>query len=242
MSLQARSLAERLEAILREHILAGTYAPGSRLPSESELAEEFGVSRATVRTVLARLAAQGLILRRHGEGTYVNARAQGAHAFFGHTWDFVHLIQSNGYEPAIRLMAREIRAATEEEAHALAIPLGEALLSLYRMFYAAQTPVILANNLFPLRLFRVSPDSLDGALHIRDLLRQACGCEIVFAITEIHAVPLPDEAAEPLERRAGEPILALDIAFYGQQSEPLSIGRSFYDDTRLRLNLVQAWR
>lgn len=74
MSLQVRPLAERLETILRGRILVGTYAPGGRLPSESELAAEFGVSRATVRTVLARLAAQGLILRRHGEGTYVNGK------------------------------------------------------------------------------------------------------------------------------------------------------------------------
>ena len=242
MSLHARPLADQLEAILRERILAGTYAPGSRLPSESELAEEFGVSRATVRTVLAKLAAHGLILRRHGEGTYVNARAQGAHAFFGHTWDFVHLIQSNGFTPSIRLIARQIRAATDEEAHALAIAPGEALLSLHRVFYADQTPVILANNLFPLSRFRVSPEEVDGALHIRDLLRQACGCEIAFAITDIHAVPLPSEAAAPLRRRAGDPVLALDIAFYGQQSDPLSIGRSFYDDTRLRLSLAQAWR
>ncbi len=242
MLIQPRPLAEQVEEILRERILAGIYAPGGRLPSEDELAAEFGVSRATVRTVLAKLAAHGLILRRHGEGTYVNAPAQGAHALFGLTWDFVHLIQSSGFTPAIRLLDREIRAATDEEAHALAISPGAQLLSLHRVFYADDTPVILANNLFPLEMFRVAPEAVDGALHIRDLLRQACGREIAFAITHIHAVPLPPKAAGPLHRQPETPILALDIAFYGPQSEPLAIGRSYYDDSRLHLSLVQAWR
>ena len=72
---RSKSIVEQVNEILRQRIHDATYQPGARLPSESELAEEFGVSRATVRTVLAKLSVEGLILRRQGDGTYVNCDA-----------------------------------------------------------------------------------------------------------------------------------------------------------------------
>ena len=70
--IQTKSIAEQVEELLRGRIRDGTYAPGSRMPSESELSDEFGVSRATVRTVLAKLAVNGLILRKQGDGGWWN--------------------------------------------------------------------------------------------------------------------------------------------------------------------------
>ncbi|MBE7432483.1 MAG: winged helix-turn-helix transcriptional regulator [Anaerolineales bacterium] len=61
--IQTRSVSNAVDEILLERIRDGSYTPGSRIPSESELSDELGVSRATVRTALAKLAANGLILR-----------------------------------------------------------------------------------------------------------------------------------------------------------------------------------
>jgi GntR family transcriptional regulator len=62
-----------IEDELTRRIEAGTYPVGSLLPSESALADEFSVTRMTVRQALARLAALGAIERRHGHGTTVAA-------------------------------------------------------------------------------------------------------------------------------------------------------------------------
>src|SRR5512134_362048 len=96
--IQSKSIADQVEEILRERIRDATYLSGSRIPSESDLAEELGVSRATIRTVLAKLAVNGLILRKQGDGTYVNARAKEVSAHLGNLWDFVYLIESNGFK------------------------------------------------------------------------------------------------------------------------------------------------
>jgi GntR family transcriptional regulator, transcriptional repressor for pyruvate dehydrogenase complex len=56
---------------LREDILAGRWAPGAALPPERELSETLGVSRLTLRSALARLAAEGLVQAVHGSGTRV---------------------------------------------------------------------------------------------------------------------------------------------------------------------------
>jgi len=62
---------ERIAAALREDIAAGRYAPGSRLPNESRLAERFDVHRHTLRQAMQRLAAEGYVKVLHGSGTYV---------------------------------------------------------------------------------------------------------------------------------------------------------------------------
>lgn len=63
------AVAERI----RKEILAGRLAPGSRLPSERELALALGINRLTLRAALARLEALGLVSTRHGAGTVVTS-------------------------------------------------------------------------------------------------------------------------------------------------------------------------
>lgn len=65
-------LYARIRKGLKEAILNGTYEPGARIPSESELAEEFSTSRVTVRLALSELVYEGLIVRRSGLGSYVS--------------------------------------------------------------------------------------------------------------------------------------------------------------------------
>lgn len=64
-------VAEQIAEAIRGAILVGTYNPGSNLPSERDLAEQFEVNRSTVREALQRLEAWGLIEMRHGGGTTV---------------------------------------------------------------------------------------------------------------------------------------------------------------------------
>lgn len=62
---------------LREAILAGEFAPGSRLPSVRALSERLGVGQATVREALMALRAVRLVTMRQGEGTFVNRFSPG---------------------------------------------------------------------------------------------------------------------------------------------------------------------
>jgi GntR family histidine utilization transcriptional repressor len=64
---------ERIAAQIRARIAKGQLKVGDRLPSESELSEEFGVARMTIHSALAGLARQGLLTRRPGAGTRVAA-------------------------------------------------------------------------------------------------------------------------------------------------------------------------
>lgn len=70
----APALYEQVKARLRAAIAAGEFLPGDRLPPETELMRQFGVSRNTVVRALNDLVAEGLLLRIRGSGTYVRRR------------------------------------------------------------------------------------------------------------------------------------------------------------------------
>jgi DNA-binding GntR family transcriptional regulator len=239
--IQTKSIAEQVEILLRGRIRDGTYAPGSRMPSESELSEEFGVSRATLRTVLAKLAVNGLILRKQGDGTYVNIKVREINVHQGILWEFARIIESNRYKPTIKPLAIEKKKATDEQAIALAIEPGEELLSLTRLFYADARPVILARNIIPAGLLREPIAQLDGQLHIGDILKRYCHQNIAFAITDIRSALVGEEVNRYLGKELGQAVLTLNVAFYNKQNLPLALGTNYFDDEVLRLSLVQAW-
>lgn len=211
------------------------------MPSESELSAELRVSRATVRTALAKLAANGLIIRKQGDGTYVNARVREISAHTGNLWDLSQLIESNGYQPSIQSLSIERRPATEKEAFALALEPGDDLLSMRRLFFADRQPVILANNVIPFSLVCEPMESIDGKLHIREIFHRYCHQKIEFAITEIRSTLIGSDGFDILGGEPGRTILLLKVMFYGRNNFPLSLGVNYFDDSFLRLSLVQAW-
>ena len=72
MSTPTPSLFKRIESDLRQRILSNELAPGEKLPSESEMINNFGVSRITVRQALSDLQAAGLIEKINGKGSFVS--------------------------------------------------------------------------------------------------------------------------------------------------------------------------
>ena len=64
-------LSEQITLILKDKIMSGEYLPGVQIPSESEISKELEVSRATVRTAMASLVSEGLVIKKQGLGTFV---------------------------------------------------------------------------------------------------------------------------------------------------------------------------
>jgi GntR family transcriptional regulator len=234
-------IANQLNDILRERFFTGVYPPGVRLPSESVLASEFGVSRATIRTVMASLASEGLILRKQGDGTYLNPLIQQVNTHLGGVWEFRRLIESSGYKATIQSLSIETRAATDKEIAALGLQPGSQVLALRRLFFADLKPVILATNTIPRAMIDESAGPMDGTLDIREILRRFCGKKIAFAISDLRASLANGEITDILQCEPGRPLLQILIVFYDQDNHPLVYGQSYYDDTTLRLRLVQTW-
>jgi GntR family transcriptional regulator len=237
---RSQTIAEQVNDLLRTRIREGTYAPGDRLPSESDLSGELGVSRATIRTAMAKLASNGLILRKQGDGTYVNEHLQEVNAQGG-LWEFGSLIQSNGSEPTILSLETTFKSAEPSEAAQLNLQPGDEVLLLRRLFKADNQPVILATNVLPGALITERNGTFDAQLPIGEFLQQYAHRNIAYVITEVQATNAVEDVIPFLSCPLGASLLILNTIFYDRNNRPLAFGHNYIDDRRLRLRLVQAW-
>ena len=237
---RSEPIAAQVNRILRARIFDAVYSPGERLPSESELSSEFGVSRATTRTVLAKLAVEGLIVRKQGDGTYINERIQEVNTHLGGLWDFTYLIERSGFEASIQSLSMKTVIAKENEAHALAINVGDKLLSMVRLFLADGQPAILAKNIIPVSFLKSPKEEVDGSLRIREILKTYFSQKIAFVTTEISST-LVGEDAPIFAIEPSKHLLNLKMTFYSNDNKPLTIGDNYLNDAILKPRLVQAW-
>jgi len=66
----------RVEDAIRALVASGEYGPADKLPSERRLAEDLSAGRTTVRLVLTKLAAEGLVRAEHGRAYYIAVRSE----------------------------------------------------------------------------------------------------------------------------------------------------------------------
>ncbi|MCA9983706.1 MAG: GntR family transcriptional regulator [Anaerolineales bacterium] len=234
-------MATRVAEQLRRRIRASEYPAGSRLPSEADLSRELGVSRATLRTALARLATEGLIIRRHGDGTFVNEHLQSVNGTLGGMLNFWQLIEANGQAPSIETVSVGYRPVTPSEADALQIPEAAEALTLVRLFRADGAPFILATNVIPRALIRPDAGPLQGDLPLEQLMQRYCGRTLAYAVYEVRATTLDELAASILARDPGAPLLLLATTFYDSDNRAVVTGSSYYDDAVMSLSFVQSW-
>ncbi|GJM40180.1 MAG: putative HTH-type transcriptional regulator YmfC [Ardenticatenaceae bacterium] len=231
---------EQIESLLRERIRRRRYRPGEKLPTELALTAEFGVSRATIRTVLTRLANEGLIVRRQGAGTYVNQRVGEVNSLGG-LLDYGRLIAESGYQPMIQFISLEKSVATQEGAERLNIDPGDDLMVLTRLFLADERPFILATNMIPQSIF-TDRGYLDGRLPLHTFLQTYCQQTIAYAIYEISPVLANDEnTIQLLDCAPGTQLLRFSTTFYNGDDLPIVWGLSTYDDSVVKLRFMQSW-
>jgi len=132
----------QIEQALRERI--ATLRPGERLPSDADLCLEFGVSRMTARNAMERLAADGLISREPGRGSFV-ARPP-AHRRANRLMTFTQEMRRAGRVPSSRVLTRVVRPASAAEAASLGIPERQAVVHVRRLRQADGEPIALEST------------------------------------------------------------------------------------------------
>ena len=161
MSSGEEATRQALRARLRE--LVATARPGDRLPSERDLSRRWHAARMTVRSATDTLVAEGLVVRRHGSGTYVQAPP--VVRFLGLT-SFTQDMRDRGLEPGSRLLDFAVEPADGPVAARLRVPVGEPVHRFSRLRLGSGEPmaietVWIASALVP----GLGPQDLDGSLY-----------------------------------------------------------------------------
>jgi DNA-binding GntR family transcriptional regulator len=232
-------IVEQVNRIIRDRIQGGVYPPGGRLPSETDLAAEFGISRATLRLAIAPLVSDGVLLRKQGDGTYVNKRGWEVTSKLDRFWSFVKLIQDAGHEPEVRMLRVAYRTVTAWEAEMLEIPLESQVLVIERLFLSEECPVIYSTNVLPAEFITELPLANHVIQSIYDFLSTHAGQEIHYSTTDISAQVPDPEIAEALELPECTPLLRFSDVFYNRDEQPVAIGLNYYNEKILGMRLVR---
>ena len=237
-----KSIADQIKLMLHSRIQEGYYIPGVRMPSEQELAKEFRVSRATVRIALTALASLGLVVRKQGDGTYINDHKNGKNSLMTAIWEFGSLVKASGREPSITPISVQKRTAKKDEENALEIQTNEEVISVERLFYANEKPIILSVNISPLKIFNEDIDDLDATLGIHEFLSRYCNNEIASVDVKISPIMPSESVREVLALDSNTPLLLIEEIFSDISHVPLVFARNyFYCDEKLSLIDIRPW-
>lgn len=224
----------RISELLAAEIAEGRLQPGSRLPGEHHLAEQFGVSRGTVRQALGELAGRRLIEARHGAGTFVTFDAQ--------RLDWTVGLARALMEHGVRTHARRLCSGLVVRDVALASRVGLAdprFLAFDRLRELPDgKPVSLERSRVPLTEGTRRLAGLDiSGRSLVETLASRLGLVPAESQAEIDVAMLEEEEATALRRDAGSPFLRMRRSLRTREGALIEFVTSLLDPTHFRVQI-----
>lgn len=213
-----RPLYEQIKILLTQSLVSGEWKPGEAIPSEIELATRFRVSQGTVRKAIDELAAENIVVRRQGKGTFVASHAEPSYQY-----RFLRVMPDSGEKlhPQNLFFGLERGKATSEVAHALKLKAGASVLSFKRVMSFAGRPMILDEIVVPPSEFPgltlAELEEYGGSVY--SFYESVFGVRMIRAEERVRAVAADSLASAHLKVAKGTPLLCVDrIAFtYGDK-------------------------
>jgi GntR family transcriptional regulator len=227
-------LHRQIHDLVRQEIVEGRLAPGTRVNSESELAERWGVSLAPVRQAFADLAAEGYLDRGRGRGTFVRQPKFEEKLSILSSFTGSHADQ--GDRPELIILHSGQVPAPPEVSDALALQ-DPTLVLIQRLAYLDSSPAaLLSSYLDPSMVPGIESRELeDGSIY--RTLEVSYGIELVRASSTIEAIHAVDEESARLGVPTGTMLLRVDSVTYDRDDAAVEFSRVLYRIERFRFSL-----
>jgi GntR family transcriptional regulator len=224
-------LYRQIKDLLLEGLRGGEWRPGESIPSEIELAARFRVSQGTVRKAIDELAAENLLVRRQGKGTFVATHGEPQVRF-----RFLRLTPDSGEAVAAERELLEFRRAraSAELARVLELKAGEPVIMLKRRIAFDGSPVLLEEVWLPGNRFKgitaAAITDHQGALY--NLFETDFGTRMVRAEERLKAVSADAAAAELLGVEPGHALLQVERLSFTYGDTPVEWRKGVYKTDR----------
>lgn len=215
-----RPLYEQIKILITQSLVAGEWRPGEVIPSELELANRFKVSQGTVRKAIDELAAENILVRRQGKGTFVATHTE------EHTqYRFLRVVELSGKKefPVSEVLYCERGKADSTAAERLGLKRGAPVVMVRRLLRFSNEPVILDDICLSATLFKGLTEALinefEGTLY--SLYETRYGTRIIRAEEKIQAIAADETAASLLQIAPKSPLLDIDRVAYTYGDQPV---------------------
>ncbi len=222
-----RPLYQQIKALITQSLQSGEWKPGELMPSEVELAARFKVSQGTVRKAIDELAAENLVVRRQGKGTFVATHHEERAHF-----RFLRLMPDEGvpHHPDNRIVEVKRLRAPAEVARLLELKSGDAVVYIKRVQSFDGAPTILEELWLPGQLFKgLTAERLveyKGPMY--GLFESEFGTRMIRATEKIRALAADAAAAQYLNVAEGAPLLCAERVSFTYGDKPVELRRGLY--------------
>jgi GntR family transcriptional regulator len=217
---------------LISQIEARELLPGDQLPSERELSLKLNVNRMTLRRALRVLESQGLIVRRHGVGTFVSEPK--IERQMDEVYRFTLGIKQRGLTPGARVISLEVIMLDASQSAQLAVPLSSPAYRIIRLRSINQEPVLIESYTIPLARF----PGLDGfdleQRSIYEVMESEYGVTIARARQSFEPVAASVFESELLGVELRSPLMLERRVTYDAHDRPVEVGKDRYRGDRFR--------
>lgn len=230
---------------VQQHILDlikdDTFSPGDRLPSEAEFSVRLGVSRPTLREALKSLEQEGVLLRKHGVGTFISSHTP----FMEAGLEVLESLERQAKRFGIKLEVTDQtvleRPATSEELDMLAFPKDKPIdiLSVDRVIAVKGKPVAYLKDVVPLTYLCKKDLENQFTSSVLDIFLERDAFPAAISRAEIEAVKAGTNEALRLGLSKGEALLKLTGQLYNHDEEVMDYSVSYFVPGFFKFHLMR---
>ena len=214
----------RLKRFIEDAVSDGTIRAGDALPSERDLAAKVDVSRVTVRKAVQHLVREGVLVQRHGSGTYVAPQLSRVEQSLSQLTSFTEDMARRGMAVTSTWLDRGLYAPSPEETVALGLGAGEDVARVARLRVSGDTPLAIERAAISAAILP-DPEAIGTSLYAH---LEKTGNRPVRAIQRIRAVSLGDDDAALLDVTPGVASLHIERTSYLSSGRVVEFTRSIY--------------
>lgn len=236
-------LHSQLESILRNNIEQEVWKGNDLIPSENELSREYGLSRMTVRSVILRLAQEGLLYRVPGKGTFVSVDKIISKPISLSQMGIREQLEQMGYENTTTLIGAGELQASSRVAKRLDIRELDPVYEIKRLRSIKGEPFSLHVSYIPKYCF---PDFLDGNLDFEgtqlcEILKNKYGIEQNKLIETLEIVQANAMEAEVFKVKKNYPLMLLEDIIFTANNKPTEYASVLFRGDRTKIEIKNTY-
>ncbi|MGM0438446.1 MAG: GntR family transcriptional regulator [Bacillota bacterium] len=213
----------------------------NKLPPESKLTKELGVSLSTLREALLMLKKEGVIDKVHGIGSFVHQSALEAEMRIDLISDLNYLIGDGGYEARMEQKDSWVTEVNEIEKEEMNLQDGEEIFNFERIFYGDDVPAVWVWNKIPTKYLNKIPNKKDLENPIYQIFWNLCQEKISQSIFEFIPIKAKQKEKEIFQIKKGTPMISWKEIFYNLKDDPISHNLLVFNPELIKLKMLRKW-